>query len=169
MKVYDIISEEQSVQEAPVGLAKRAGQAIAGKVSKTQARKGEVSKEANEVFKELKVQFQGSDFDLNNLPVDRFVAFMDKKGYGDGIEQEIEKFTDAGDPESTINKKQIETIVLKQIQNAAASDSRTQKGKFAGGKSKQKAAKGTSQDLKKIAQAVKGLSDEEKAQLGKMI
>ena len=152
MKIYDIVKEEQSVQEAPVGLAKRAGQAVAGKVSKTAARKGEVSKEANDVFKELKVQFKGGGADLNNLPVEEFAAFMDKKGYGNGIEQQIEKFVDADDPESTINKKQIETIVLNQIQKASRQDTRTQKGKFAGGssKSKQKSSKSANKNVPKL-------------------
>jgi hypothetical protein len=175
MKVYDIISEDKEVAEAPVGMLKRAGQAVAGKVSSTAARKGEVSKEANEVFKELKVQFKGSEFDLNKLPVDRFASFMDKKGYGDGIKQEIEKFTDADDPESTLDKKQIETIVLKQTQSAAASDSRTQKGKFASGKGSQKGGKGSagskgaSPELKKVADAVSKMSDAEKQELAKLI
>lgn len=168
MKVHELLSETTKVQEAPVGLAKRAGQAIAGKFSKTQARKAEISKEANEVFKELKIQFQGSDFDLDNLPADRFIAFMNNKGYGDNIEQQVGKFTDPGDSESTINKKQIENIVLTQIRNAAAGQSSAQKGKFAAKQGQQQAAKGGG-DLRKIAQAVQGLSDQEKQQLSKLL
>jgi hypothetical protein len=173
MKVYDIISEDKEVVEAPVGMLKRAGQAVAGKVSKTQARKGEVSKEANAVFKDLKVTFKGADYDLNALPVEKFKEFMQGKGYDQGLDQQINKFADASDPESTLDKKQIEKIVLSQTQEASTTAGQTSKGKFAkksdaGGKSGS-AAQGASKDLKKVAQAVQKLSDEEKQRLAKLI
>jgi len=168
MKVYDIVNEDQSVQEAPVGMLKRAGQAVAGKVSKTQARKGEVSKEANEVFKDLKVTFKGADYDLNELPVSKFKDFMQGKGYDQGLDQQIEKFTDADDPESTLDKKQIEKIVLAQTQEASTTAGSAKRGKFAQ-KGSGKTGKAASGDLKKIADAVSKMSDEEKQQLAKLI
>lgn len=173
MKINEIISENTDLEEAPVGMMKRAGQAIAGKFSKTQARKGEISKEANEVFKELKIQFGGSEYDLNRLPAEKLISFMQKKGYGDGIKQQVEKFTDANDPESVLNKKQIEQIVLTQTREAAADSQPTSKGRFAkkgsAGDKSSSSAKGASADLKKVAQAVRQLSDQEKQQLAKLI
>lgn len=173
MRIYEIVGEDNSLEEAPVGMLKRAGQAVAGKFSKTQARKGEVSKEANEVFKELKIQFAGSSYDLDRLPAEKLISFMQQKGYGNGIEQQVEKFTDANDPESVLNKKQIEQIVLTQTQEAAAGQQPTARGRFAkkssaGGKDSS-SAKNVSANLKKIAQVVKQLSDEEKQQLAKII
>jgi len=174
MKVYDIISEDTDVAEAPVGMLKRAGQAIAGKVSKGAARSGEVSKEANEVFKEIKIKLQkGGGYDLNNLPVGKFKEFMQAKGYDTGLDQQINKFTDASDPESTLDKKQIEKIVLAQTQEASTTAGNISKGKFGqkGGSSSQggSAAQGASKDLKKVAQAVQKLSAEEKQRLAKLI
>jgi len=173
MKVYDIISEDTEVDEAPVGMLKRAGQAIAGTVSQAAAGKSETSKEANQVFKDLKVQASRGEIDLDSMPVDKFKSFMQQKGYDDNLDQQIEKWTDSNDPESTLNKKQIEKIVLAQTQSAAYDNTRVQKGKFAKrsnsadkGDPKQKA---TSSELKKIADAVGKMSKAEKAQLAKMI
>lgn len=174
MKVYDIISEDKEVTEAPVGALKRAGQAVAGKVSKGAARSGEVSKEANDVFKEIKVKLKsGGGYALNNLPASKFKEFMKGKGYDQGLDQQINKFTDASDPDATLNKKQIEQIVLAQTREASTTSGNTSKGKFAqkGGSSGKagSGAKGASKDLKKVAQAVQKLSDEEKQRLAKLI
>ena len=174
MKVYDIISEDSKVAEAPVGMLKRAGQAVAGTVSKGAARAGEVSKEANEVFDEIKVKLQkGGGYDLNNLPASKFKEFMQAKGYDQGLDQQINKFTDASDPDATLNKKQIEQIVLAQTKEASTTAGQTSKGKFAQkGSSSSKggsSAKGTSPELKKVADAVSKMSDAEKQQLAKLI
>jgi len=172
MKVYDIISEDKEVAEAPVGMLKRAGQKIAGKVSKTAAAKGESSKEANQTFKDLKIWAARGDLDLKNLPVEKFKSFMQQKGYDKQLDQQINKFTDASDSESTLDKKQIEQVVLAQTKDAATTGGNVQKGKYAQKGSKgqsSSAAKGASADLKKVAQAVKKLSSEEKQKLSKMI
>lgn len=173
MKVYDIISEDKEVAEAPVGALKRAGQAIAGKVSKTAAAKGESSKEANQTFKDLKIWAARGDLDLKNLPVDKFKSFMQQKGYDKQLDQQIGKFTDPNDSESTLDKKQIEQIVLAQTKDAATDGGNVQKGKYAqkgsAGKKSSSGSKGASADLKKVAQAVKKLSDKEKQQLAKLL
>jgi len=173
MKVYDIISEDEEVAEAPVGMLKRAGQKIAGTVSQAAAGKSETSKEANQVFKDLKIQTSRGELDLNNMPVEKFKSFMQKKGYDDNLDQQIEKWTDSSDPESTLNKKQIEKIVLAQTQSAAYDNTRVQKGKFAKGSASDDKSdskkKATSAELKKVADAVSKMSDAEKQELAKLI
>jgi len=171
MKVYDIISEDADVAEAPVGMLKRTGQAIAGKFSQAAAAKGESSKEANQTFKDLKVWASRGDLDLKNLPVGDFKRFMQQKGYDKNLDQQIDRFKDASDPEATLDKKQIEQIVLAQTKAAAASDtSNIQKGKYAQkGSSSRTSGSTPAADLKKIADAVSKMSDAEKQQLAKLI
>ena len=175
MKIYDIVREDSDIEEAPVGMLKRAGQAVAGKVSAAAAAKGESSKEANQVFKDLKIWAARGELDLKNLPVDKFKSFMQKKGYDNQLDQQISKFTDPNDSESALGKKQIEQIVLAQTRDAATDNARVQKGKYAKGSEKQAGKKdksgagSSSQDLKQVAQTVKKMSDKEKQQLAKLL
>lgn len=129
MKVHDIVSE------APVGAVDRAKQAVGGVVSKGQRRKGEVSKEANKVAKELKTRLQGAGVNLNKIPADTFLNVLNQTGYGQGAEQQVNRFVDQNDPDATLSKKQAEQIILKQTQSASLSPqgSGIKKGKFAGG------------------------------------
>ena len=129
MKVHDIVSE------APVGAVDRAKQAVGGVVSKGQRRKGEVSKEANKVAKELKSRLQGAGVDLKKIPVDTFLNVLNQTGYGQGAEQQVNRFVDKNDSDATLSKKQAEQIILKQTQSASLSPqgSGIKKGKFAGG------------------------------------
>jgi hypothetical protein len=202
MKIYDIVSE------APVGAFDRAKQSVGGVFSKDQKRKGEVSKEANEVAAQLKSRLKGAGVDINNIPIDTFLQVLNQTGYGDGAKDLVDKFQKDNDPNATLNKKQAEQIILKQVQSASLSSqgSGIKKGKFAGGadnknsnsqatfkqaakaagkgfkkgwqgdKSKtkktpspNKKAPSKDKDIEKIAQALKGLSDQEKKQLGKLI
>jgi ribosomal protein L12E/L44/L45/RPP1/RPP2 len=154
MKIYDIVNE------APVSALDRAKQSIAGTVSSGQKRKGEVSKEANQVAKELKSLLQGANVNLNEIPVKTFVDFMKRKGYNDNIEQQVEKFVDSNDPDATLNKKQAENVLLAQVRSASL-DSDTSKGKFAGGdnsqtKDKSSAAQGAKDFVSGFKQGWKG-------------
>jgi hypothetical protein len=144
MKVYDVVNE------APVSAVDRAKQAIGGKFSAGQKRKGEVSKEANKVAKELKSRLSGAGVDLKKIPADTFLDVLKQTGYGQGAEQQINRFTSGS--ENTLNKKQAEQIILKQVQSASLSPqgSGIKKGKFAGGNqsSQNKTAKKSSGGFK---------------------
>lgn len=174
MKIYDIV-KETPVDEAPVGAFKRAGQAIGGMFSKATAAKGESSKEANQVFDDLKVYAARGNLDLKNFPVEKFKTFMQQKGYDTNLDQMIGKWTDPNDPESTLNRKQIEKIVLAQTRTAAIDNAKVTKGKFArnnqqqSSKTAKPSTKNSNKDLKQMAQTIKQLSDKEKQQLLKLL
>lgn len=146
MKIYDI------VDEAPVSAVDRAKQKVGSMASRGQARKSEVSQEANQVAKELKALLQGASVDLNEIPVKTFVDFMKRKGYDDNIEQQVEKFVDSSDPDAVLNKKQAENVLLSQVKSASLSDqgAAVSKGKF---------ARDSESQTKKSSSAAQGAKD----------
>lgn len=90
MKVYDIISEEQSVQEAPVSGIAQAGRKMAAKgLSKVGAKgkageiatKYDVGQEANRLKQELKKFMAGAEIKRGELEVRDFVNFLQNAGF----------------------------------------------------------------------------------------
>lgn len=90
MKVYDIISEDGPVQEAPVSGVAQAGRKMAAKgLAKVGAKgkageiatKYDVGEEANRLKQELKKFMAGSSIKRGELEVRDFVSFLQNAGF----------------------------------------------------------------------------------------
>jgi hypothetical protein len=92
MKVYQIISENNEIDEAPVGMFRRAGQSIMRYLgSKHAAGAEEVSDEANNLKKELSVWMGRSNIKKGQLTLDDLEKFLNMKGYSGIAGSELEK------------------------------------------------------------------------------
>lgn len=83
MKIYDIISESNDLNEAP---ANWVGQKLRGLGAKMGSRSAATTKatgdEANELKKELKAWMDGSRIGKGQLTADDLETYLDQKGYG---------------------------------------------------------------------------------------
>lgn len=81
MNVYDIIAENNDLNEAPMGMMKRAGLGIASKLGNKSARvKLDVGKDTNSMKKDLITWMAGSGIKKGTLSPDDFKNFLGQKG-----------------------------------------------------------------------------------------
>lgn len=186
MKVYQIVSEQTDVNEAPVGMLKRAGTAIASKIPGgigQRARGRQVSnKEANQVKKELNTWMGTAQIPRNQLTVEQFMTFMDQKGYGGQVLKKVLKTVKPGARKNDlITGSEIDQAILQSIGNVVARQgSNVGRGSLAGAKPKgvfkskrnagQFKSKRTGTNVpKNIASAVSQMSPEQKRALAQML
>jgi hypothetical protein len=92
MKIHQIISEDQDLEEAPVGMLKRAAQAGARYFgSDTASGAEDVSDEANKLKKQLAQWMGRSGISKGTLTFDDLEKFLGMSGYGGLAADELEK------------------------------------------------------------------------------
>lgn len=83
MKIYQLVAEDQDLDEAPVGKLQRAGQAIGRFFGSDHASGQEdISDEANELKKNLSRWMGRSGIKKGQLTLDDLETFLDQVGYG---------------------------------------------------------------------------------------
>lgn len=100
MKIYDIISESNDLDEAPASWVGQKLRGLGAKMgSKTSATTKATGDEANELKRELKAWMAGSRIGKGQLTADDLETYLDQKGYGglaaDALAMVRKKDTDA--------------------------------------------------------------------------
>jgi len=128
MKIYDIISESNDLEEAPAswagqklrGLGARMGSGVAATTLAT-------GDEANKLKRELKAWMAGSRIGRGQLTADDLESYLDQKGYGglsaDAIELVRKKDTDAAlarDAKAAARSAKMQAVGYKAGQVAGA-------------------------------------------------
>lgn len=116
MKVYDIVSEDQNITEAPAGILKQVGRKIGAKAAGAIGMKGtaaglkgaaETGDEANNLKVALKGYAGKTGKDLNQMDASELAAFLKNQGYPTTPVQNIQ---------GIVTKKQLDDILLKSVQ-----------------------------------------------------
>lgn len=122
MKVYDIISESSDLDEAPMGLAKKALLKVGSKVPGfrgTSKAKLDVGNDANAMKKDLANWMAGSGIKTGQLSVDDFKDFLSQKGL-DASEVDSFLATDRAasgvDPDAPMQNPEVDQVLKKAVQ-----------------------------------------------------
>lgn len=180
MKVYEVLTESNNLDEAPMGMFKKMGQKIASKVPGQIGARAtgalQAGDEANRARAELSQYMGRSGIGRNELTVAQLTTFLNQKGYGDNLKNILRSVRAPGVPKNApLSGKEIDQIILKATQGAAqATASTVPRGQFAP-KVKKTGATFTSKRAGKaklppsITSAVATLTPQQKAALVAML
>ena len=125
MRVNDLIAENDVINEAPVGMLKKAGQAIGAKAlgaigakgkAGNLASKADLSDTANNLYNEFRKYLGTQDKDIKTATGEDLDGFLKSKGA-----------TVPGIPSGVINKQQINKAVMQAAKDAMAAQAGVQK------------------------------------------
>jgi hypothetical protein len=121
MKIHQIISEDQTVDEAPSGGISRLGQKVMSKLgSKSAQAKLDVGDDANQMKKDLAVWMSGSGLKKGQLSVADFKNFLGQKGLPsdqvDNLFSQMRQNPDGTSRVGGMSNKEIDSILHKAVQ-----------------------------------------------------
>lgn len=109
MKVHQVISETNDLDEAPMGFLKKAGTAAMRYLgSQTAAGAEKTGDEANALKKQLKQHMGAIGIPKGQLTVDQLEDFLNKAGYGGMAAAELEKLRAAKQQKSDARAQKIQ-------------------------------------------------------------
>ena len=137
MKIYEVISEEENIQEAPVGRLRQLGRKAASYgyskigargAARAKGRQIDVDTEANRIKDDLTTTIKGAGEKMKDVTIDYFENFLTQVGFDDkDINAAIRKFA----PDQQLNNKSIDKIILALTRQASKQHASTQRSKFA--------------------------------------
>ena len=139
MKVYDIISESVSVDEAPMGMMNKLGSKLQSKLPGDWGAAGKsklnVGGEANRLKKDLVTYMSGSGIPRGQLTPDQFVQFLNQVGL-EGLKTmsalSAERSAEGIEPDAPMTKEEVDQYLLKATQTGfQAQGMKSRKSKFA--------------------------------------
>jgi hypothetical protein len=120
MKIYDIMNEQEAVNEKPMGLLKRAGLGIASKLGSGSAKAQlDVGKDANSMKKDLAAWMAGSGIAKGTLSPDDFKNFLGQKGLAaDTVDADLGQSRQASgrDPAEPMSNPEVDELLKKAVQ-----------------------------------------------------
>lgn len=177
MKVYDIISESVSVDEAPLGMMKKMGAKLASKVPGAMGRRAagnlESGAEANAVKKELATFMGRAGIGKGELTLPQLITFMSQKGYGDNVKSIAKSLRTPGTQASApLDNPTVDKIIMKAVSGAAGAATTVGRGAYAAPVSKTGGSFKSSRTNSippQIMNAVSTMSPKQKAALAAML
>ena len=120
MKVFEIINEDDNVNEKPMGMLKRAGLGVMSKLgSKSAQAKLDVGQDANQTKKDLSVWMAGSGIKKGTLQPDQLKGFLRQKGLPTAnVDMILGKSREAGgrDENEPLSNPEVDEILKKVTQ-----------------------------------------------------
>jgi hypothetical protein len=137
MKIHQIISEENDLDEDPVGMFRRGMRKIGAKLGNKSAQaKLDVGDDANQMKKDLKTWMAGSGIKKGQLSVADFKSFLTQKGLPtdqvDTLFSQIRQNPDGTARIGGMSNKEVDNILHKAVQQGFKSTGASgRKSKFA--------------------------------------